>query len=74
MAESRPFPARLRALMDAAGVSVSQLARDIGTTRATVYNLLNGTHPIRDWALVQRIADRFGVTTDSLRESGSAAG
>lgn len=61
-----PFPARLRALIDAAGVSVSEAARRIGVTRATVYNLLNGTTS-PTWEVVQRVADAFGVTTDSLR-------
>ncbi len=68
MPDREPFPARLRALMAAAGWGVSETARRCGTSRATVYNLLNGDHPITDWPLVRRIADAFGVTTDSLRD------
>lgn len=64
------FAARFRALVDAAGWSVQEVANRLQTSRTTVYNLLNGTHA-PDWPLVQRIADMFGVTTDSLRESKS---
>lgn len=62
------FPARLRQLIDAAGLSVSEVARRLETTRATVYNLLNGAHQ-PTWDTVQRCADLFGVTTDSLRDA-----
>lgn len=66
MPDPQPFPARLRALIDGAGYSVTEAAKRLGVSRATVYNLLNGTHA-PDWRLVQKIADLFGVTTDSLR-------
>lgn len=67
MPDRQPFPGRLRELLDGAGYSVSAAAKLLGVSRATVYNLLNGTHR-PDWPLVQRIADLFHVTTDSLRD------
>jgi transcriptional regulator with XRE-family HTH domain len=71
VSERAPFAARLRELIDASGLSVSEVARRLNVTRATVYNLLNGTHTDPAFSLVQRIADVFGVTTDSLRDPTS---
>lgn len=62
-----PFPAKLRALIAGAGLSVSEVARRLGVKRATVYHLLAGKH-VPSWPVVQRVADLFGVSTDSLRD------
>ncbi len=70
MAENHTFSvARLRTLIHASGLSVSEVAKRLEVTRATVYNLLNGTHTDPAFSLVQKIADLFGVTTDSLRST-----
>jgi transcriptional regulator with XRE-family HTH domain len=69
--KTKPFSARLRELIDGAGLSVSEVARRLDVTRATIYNLLNGTHA-PTWELVQRIATTFGVPTDTLRDQSTS--
>lgn len=60
------FAARLRALRARAGLTVADLARQTGLSRAALYNLENGDSK-PTWDAVQRIADALGATTDEFR-------
>lgn len=64
--EAGVLPARLRALRERAGLTVADLARATGLSRAALYNLENGdSRPT--WDAVQRLADALGVSTDDFR-------
>lgn len=63
----QPFGPRLRALREAAGLSVAELAGRIGFTRQAVWHLEAGKgRP--SWDVVQALARVLGVTTDFFRD------
>ena len=60
------FAARLRALREAAGLSVAHLAEASSVHRTHLYQLERGTRSPQ-WETVQRLADALHVSTDALR-------
>lgn len=61
------FPARLRSLMDAAGVSVSVLAAKAGVNRQYLHRLLSGERsPSLDVA--ERLANALGKRLRAFEE------
>ncbi len=64
--DSAIFPARLRVLREAAGLSVSDLAAKANLNRDAVYKLERGDSK-PTWGTVQALAAALGVSTDEFR-------
>lgn len=64
---------RLRAAVDAAELSYSQLAREVGYHPASVSRVLSG-RSASTWRLIERIAARCGVPIDTAQALAENAG
>jgi transcriptional regulator with XRE-family HTH domain len=62
-----PFPTRLRALREAAGLSVAELADRAGLSREAV-RLYEAGRRDPAWSAVQRLADALNASTEDLRD------
>lgn len=61
---------RIKALREQAGLSVADLADRVGLSRQQVYNLEADVHK-PSWDVVQRVADVFGVSTETFRQTAA---
>lgn len=60
------FAERLKAIRLAANLTITDLAESAGLSRQTIYNYENGVGE-PTWAVVQKLAECLGVSTDSFR-------
>lgn len=67
MTTGKTFAAKLTRLREEAGFTVAEAAKEIGMSRAALYNLENGTSLSADWVTIQNLADLYGVSTEDLR-------
>lgn len=66
VSKEEPFAARLRALRLAANLTITDLATAAGLSRQTIYNYEGGVGE-PTWAVVQKLAECLGVSTDAFR-------
>lgn len=59
------FGVRLKETLKASGVTQNELAKKVGITEATISRYVNGNR-IAKGAIVRKIADELGVTSDYL--------
>lgn len=62
------FATRLRALREAARLTITDLAESAGISRQTIYNYENGTGE-PTWAVVCKLADCLDVSTEAFRDN-----
>lgn len=60
------FATRLRALREAANLTITDLAESAGLSRQTIYNYESGTGE-PTWAVVCKLAECLGVSTEAFR-------
>jgi transcriptional regulator with XRE-family HTH domain len=63
-----PFGARLRALRQERGITLRQMARDIGVSGAYLSALEHGKRSRPSWHLVQRIITYFNIIWDDAED------
>ncbi|MFO1150170.1 MAG: helix-turn-helix transcriptional regulator [Alsobacter sp.] len=63
-----PFGARLRELRQARGVTLSDMAREIGVSPTYLSALEHGRRGRPSWALVQQVIQYFNVIWDDAEE------
>jgi transcriptional regulator with XRE-family HTH domain len=68
-----PFGEKVRALRDARGVSLRQMAADLDVTPAYISALEHGHRSRPSWALVQRIIAYFDLIWDDADELADLA-
>lgn len=61
-----PFATRLKAIREAANLTITDLAESAGLSRQTIYNYEGGVGE-PTWAVVQKLAEVLGVSTDAFR-------
>ena len=65
------FASRLKAVRLAAHLTITDLAESAGLSRQTIYNYEGGVGE-PTWAIVQKLAECLGVSTEAFRGEADA--